>query len=342
MAYIVCSTEGKRGKGADYETKALLYLMGGREDSHEIHSFAIDFYNDVTGLDIHSEKAWDVQSKGSLARGNKEIGRELVTLYKNYTSELIFDYLILFIAGVPDSFRKDNEIKIFGIENIKEDALTSVKNGLRDECNKKTYIQSQSINEKCIDDFLGKVTFVIDDKTKSEYVKSIINFNSSLVPDDAILDGIFNKIRDAQSSKKNNTSVEGERVIYLRDVNKYDRVITTKEIRLMVINTIVNRDIVRGSAPTCFYPLIQEYDALRRKEIIEDCQLNISVALFDKNNSDSFWDLLNLIVETISEHKELETLEIYDLMANNEIIEKTILDVLSIQYLVSLMKEALE
>jgi hypothetical protein len=31
MAYIVSSTEKVRGKGADYETKAMLYLMGGRE-----------------------------------------------------------------------------------------------------------------------------------------------------------------------------------------------------------------------------------------------------------------------------------------------------------------------
>ena len=32
MAYIVCSTERWRAKGADYETKALLYLMGGRDE----------------------------------------------------------------------------------------------------------------------------------------------------------------------------------------------------------------------------------------------------------------------------------------------------------------------
>jgi len=40
MAYIVSSTEKVRGKGADYETKAMLYLMGGREDSFEIYSLS--------------------------------------------------------------------------------------------------------------------------------------------------------------------------------------------------------------------------------------------------------------------------------------------------------------
>ena len=48
MAYTVQSTEKVRGKGADYETKAMLYLMSCRDDSHEIFSFAIDLFNDVS------------------------------------------------------------------------------------------------------------------------------------------------------------------------------------------------------------------------------------------------------------------------------------------------------
>ena len=70
--------------------------MSGREDSYEIYSFAIDFYNDVTGLNVHAEKAWDLQSKGNVAKGSMEIGRELVTLYKNYLSDLTFNYLIFY------------------------------------------------------------------------------------------------------------------------------------------------------------------------------------------------------------------------------------------------------
>ena len=96
MAYIIQSSEQVRGVGADYETKAMLYLMNCREDSHEISFFAIDFFNDVTGLNNHADKAWDVQSKGTKGGGSKEVGKELVTLFKNYMSDLHFDYLIIF------------------------------------------------------------------------------------------------------------------------------------------------------------------------------------------------------------------------------------------------------
>lgn len=41
MAYIVKSSEKVRGIGADYETKAMLYLMNCREDSNEVDFFAI-------------------------------------------------------------------------------------------------------------------------------------------------------------------------------------------------------------------------------------------------------------------------------------------------------------
>ena len=147
MTYIVSSTEKVRGKGADYETKALLYLMSGREDSSEIYSFAIDFYNDVTGLNVHADKAWDLQSKGNVAKGPMEIGRELVTLYKNYLSDITFNYLILFMAGVPDTFRIDSSINTFGVENITDKALQSVRNGLIKEAIDKSYIDNKKITD---------------------------------------------------------------------------------------------------------------------------------------------------------------------------------------------------
>ena len=342
MAYIVSSTEKVRGKGADYETKAMLYLMSGREDSFEIYSFAIDFYNDVTGLNAHAEKAWDLQSKGNVAKGPMEIGRELVTLYKNFLSDLTFNYLILFMAGVPDTFRIDNSINTFGVENITDKALKSVRNGLVKEATDKSYIDNDKITDENTDAFLKQVTFVIDDKTKAEYIKHILSLNPKFIPQDVVLEGIFNTIRDAQAAKKNNSSVEGELVTHLRDVYAYDRTIKAREIRLMVINTLVNRDIVGGGAPRYFFPLIQNYDGIKQGEVIEDCQLQISVALFDKANSEAFWDLLDAIIDAVIDNRKLSTVETYDMISGNEAVRKTLLDVLSIQYLISVMKEALE
>ena len=341
MSYVVSSSEKTKGIGAEFETKAMLYLMSDRDDSHKIYNFAIDFFNDVTGLDIHSTKAWDLQSKGTKTGGPKDIGRAMVTLFKNYMSELHFDYLILFLAKVPSTLRKDDTLTSFTIDNIPEKVMVGIKKGLVEESRDKTYINNKWVTDQNIDAFLQQVTFVVDNKSKAEYIKHIIRLNPKFIPNDAVLDGIFNIIRDAQSSKKNNKSVEGEVVEHLRDATKYDRIIKVKEIRLMVVNTLINRNIVGSGTPVCFFPIIQRFDGIKQKNIIEDCQLQIAVALSDKANTDSFWDLFNVIYDVVISNRCLTVTETYALIENDEAINKTLLDDFAIYYLISLMKEAL-
>lgn len=343
MPYVVQSSEKVRGIGADYETKAMLYLMNCREDSHEINFFAIDFYNDVTGLNIHADRAWDVQSKGTKGTSAKGIGRELVTLFKNEMSDLNFDYLILFIADVPDTFRKDSTNNTFGIGNIKEKALKSVRAGLIDEAKKriKSYIEAAWITDENIDNFLQKVTFVIDDKSKADYIKGIMSINPKYIPKDNVLDGIFNKIRDAQAGKKNNESVEGEMVSRLRDVLYYDRILRSKEIRLMVLNTFINHDVMNTPAPQSFYQLLHRFDGLKQKDIVEDCKLQISRLLYDKTYTDEFWDLLDLICETVADNKALTVKQTFDIISDRDAVNNPRLDDYTVQYIISVMKEAL-
>lgn len=342
MPYIVQSTEKVRGIGAEYETKAMLYLMSCREDSHEIFFFAIDFYNDVTGLDAHANKAWDVQSKGTKSGGPKEVGKELVTLFKNYMSSLNFDHMILFLAAAPTTFRKNDTVFSFGIENITEKALISLRTGLIEEANKKTYIDNSWITDNNIDDFLNQVIFVIDSKSKAEYIKGIMSINPQYIPQDAILDGIFNKIRDAQASKKNNESVEGEMVSHLREVLYYDRILRSKEIRLMVINTFINHDVMNNPAPQSFFQLLHRFDGLKQKDIIEDCKLQISTLLYDKTYTDEFWRLLDLICGTISNNQNSSVKQTFEIIASNPLVNNPRLDDLTVQYLISVLKEALQ
>ena len=110
MPYTVRSSEKLRKIASDYETKAMLYLMNFREDSSQIHYFVVDFFNDVTGMDRMAGKLWDVQSKASKSATAKAIGRELVTLFKNYVSEFEFTEYVLFLGAVPDTFRAVSQI----------------------------------------------------------------------------------------------------------------------------------------------------------------------------------------------------------------------------------------
>lgn len=142
MPYTVRSSEKLRKSGADAETKAMLYLMNFRKDSSEMNYFVVDFFNDVTGMDRMGRKLWDVQSKASKTASAKGIGRELVTLFKNYLSEFTFVDYVIFMGGVPDTFRIDSSQNLFEATNINEKALISVRKGLIEESEKKEYIDN--------------------------------------------------------------------------------------------------------------------------------------------------------------------------------------------------------
>lgn len=235
MPYTVSSSEKTRSSGAEYETKALLYLMNLRDDSDEIHYFVIDFFNDLTGMDRFAENLWDVQSKGAKNNSPAAIGKELVTLFKNYLSELNFKYYILFLGGVSTTVRIRDDLDVFDISNINESALNKLIIGLKNESIDKTYINNTDITDSNINDFLQKVLFVIDDRKPSEYVKAIIKNHPGIIPEEKILDAIFNEIRNVQSSLKNSI-VEGVVIQTTDEVLRFCRHMTNSEIRLLNLN----------------------------------------------------------------------------------------------------------
>ena len=126
MSYTVKSSEKTRKSGADGETKALLYLMNFRDDSDEIHYVVVDFFNDLTGMDRFTSKLWDIQSKAAKNNSPKAIGKELVTLFKNYMSEFEFAYYILFVGGVTGTFRINDKLNTFDITNLKSNAKSAM------------------------------------------------------------------------------------------------------------------------------------------------------------------------------------------------------------------------
>ena len=154
MPYTVASSEKTRKSGSEGETKALLYLMNLRSDSNEIYYFVVDFFNDLTGMDQFAEKLWDIQSKAKKNNSPNEIGKELVTLYKNYISDFDFSYYILFFGGMSDIHLEDSSLDTFRIDNIKESARSIIINSLINEAKKKEYIDNSKITNDKIEAFL--------------------------------------------------------------------------------------------------------------------------------------------------------------------------------------------
>lgn len=92
--------------------------------------------------------------KGEHNVGPKVIGRELITLFKNYMSELSFEAYILFMSSVSGALGLTGSHS-FGIENVKDTAIKLMEIGLIEEGKKKSYINDADLTETNIEDFLN-------------------------------------------------------------------------------------------------------------------------------------------------------------------------------------------
>ncbi|HHA4378899.1 TPA: hypothetical protein ACOBUB_002153 [Enterococcus faecium] len=342
MVYKVSATEKLRKSCAVTETKALLYLMNFHEEKDEIYYFVIDLFNDLTGMDNMSDRLWDVQSKGASNSSPKAVGRELVTLYKNYVSDLKFDNFILFMGGVSDTVRKDSSKNIFDISNVQEKALKKMKEGLIDECNEKTYIFESDINSEKIDDFLKAVLFVVDDKEPYEYVKAIIDSQVSIIPNNVELTGIFNEIRDTQSAKKNGKNIEGISISSIDESLNYLRHLTSSEIKTFVVGRIINRNPFAKGCPVPFIDIYQKFPEEKREEALENCKLDMSRALFDRTNYDGFWKLFSEVCNKLVMYPKKDINEIFSILDPESKKGCPHFDVLSLKYFIATVKEGIK
>ena len=230
---------------------------------------------------------------------------------------------------------------IFGIDNVNDTALKSIKAGLVEECNKKEYISDSEIDDDKIESFLKVVWFVIDDKKPEDYIKKIIEKHPAIIPSDTDLLSIFNEIRNKQSEKKN-TLVEGVIIDNADEVLSYGRHLTTNEIRLLVIQRILNTDPLSDGVPLPFLEIYSKYPSEGAKDMLDKCKASLCRALFNKSAAQGFWSLFDKIYSLIIEKPE-ETIDYIYNKIDDEIIEQCPdFDALSIKYFIAKTKEGIQ
>lgn len=341
MPYTVRSSERTQHKASVTETKALLYLMNFQEDSDQIYYFVVDFFNDVTGMDKLARNLWDAQSKGSTGTTPYAIGKELVTLFKNFCSDINFKKYILFVGGVSETIRAEINANIFTLADLSRDLSERIKVGLIGEARDKDYISDADITDEKINPFLEEVIIVIDDKSPAEYVRSIVRINPRLTADDSILTAIFNEIRDKQSGKKNINVVENLTIETCDEALNYCRHLTSTDIRLFTLGRLINRDPFSRGIPVPFIDIYNTFPPERKSEMIEDCKLSMCRALFNKGNADNFWRLFNNIYQVIIENPDFDVLNIYRNL-DAEIVDLCFdFDVFALKYFIAIVKEGL-
>ena len=128
MSYTFVSTEKGTPQGNAAETCALLHLMCYSNDSDAIEQFAIDCFNDVTGMDASCFALHDVQSKAGKSITPAKLGEDLVTLFENSVSEFSqhFVSLTLFVGGISPSVLSNPDLTEFKFEDMKPRAQASI------------------------------------------------------------------------------------------------------------------------------------------------------------------------------------------------------------------------
>ena len=142
MTYKITASERTSASASEMETKAMLYLFCD-DDEGKIHGFAIDFFNDVTGVDRNALHLYDIQSKGNDA-GPADLGREMVTLFKNYVSEFkdYFVERILFVRRIRRSVINNKDLTKFQYADMDESAQQKLRKSLINSCKEKLMFQT--------------------------------------------------------------------------------------------------------------------------------------------------------------------------------------------------------
>lgn len=340
--YEFNTTEQNLGKANDFETKAMLYLMSFRADSKNITIFFIDCFNDTTGADDDILSLWDVQAKNVSSLRPKTIGECLITLFQNYISEIDFFEYILFIPKLKEVYLKNEELLEFKVDNFKENYKENIIIGLETEYirrNKDRVLKDSDLRIK-IEEFIEIVMFVVGKKEKAIYINNIINFKSHN-KGEHFYNLIFDEIRNKQAELKN-INIHKFTVEKASEVIKFNKYITRKQLEMLIINRIIGIELFTSSRiPNDFYDELVNMNKVERKEIIQECNANISKLFFDKNSQkkELFWSLLEEILICVEVYPDIRDV-LGKVKCNN--IPKFIDDEFTLLYLISMVKEGFE
>jgi ribonucleotide reductase beta subunit family protein with ferritin-like domain len=111
---------------------------------------------------------------------------------------------------------------------------------------------------------------------------------------------------------------------------------------MMVLNRIINNDFMQKGITYSFVPIYGKFlNSAYKKNILEDCKLNIAKTLFDKNNAENFWKLFADIYTAVTLPDYLSIDEAYKKLDTNTLSSLIFLDIISVKYLMALIKDGI-
>lgn len=338
MTYTFKNTEINNEKSSDFETKSLLYLIGKRKDKKEIEYVAFDCFNDVSGINKNANKIWDIQSKNEQSLNPKKIGKYFFTLFDNSISKFHFTELIFFSPVLKPDYKKNNKLQIYHADNFKDKTLQRIKNGLNEEI---TRVKGDSVNyNKELQEFFQKVLIVEDNQSGAEYIKSVTKFKKTQIKDENFYKSVFQDLRNIQTSKKN-SYIENTVISQIKEVLDFKRHLSSKDVETLVISRIIGVEVFEyKSIPLYFSPIVDGLDIEDKKDLLQDCNSNLSRAFFNKNSNRVFWKTCETIISFLESHDSQTDIDlVYNSVFPNYNPKTSYLNEITIKYLISIIME---
>lgn len=327
-------------KASSFETKSLLYLIGQRSDSKDVVYVTFDCFNDVSGLNKKTDKIWDIQSKNEKTLNPKKIGKYFYTLFDNFTSIFTFEEFIFFCPELKSEYKIDSLKTTYNLDNIVDKTFKRIREGLTSEIERVR--GSSKSHTSNIDDFLKKVLIVEDKSTNNDYIKAVTKFKNTNLKNDDFYTSLFNDLRDIQTAKKN-SCIENTTISEIREVLNFRRHLSTKDIETLVISRIIGCEIFKyKSIPIYFSPILEGMDIEDKKDLLQECNSNLSRAFFNKNSNKTFWDVCEKIVEYRTVITDNDVENIYLLLFVDYKFKISYITKETILYLISIIIEGLD
>ncbi len=341
MTYIFKNTEINNEKASVFETKSLLYLIGKRNDSKEIEYVTFDCFNDVSGINKKHDKIWDIQSKNEASLSPKKIGTYFFTLFDNFLSTFAFKEFVFFCPILKEDYKIDSSLRSYKVDNIVEKTRTRIKFGLIEEVNR---VKNNLVDYTTqIENFLNIVQIVEDDEAENEYIKALTKFKKTDIKSDEFYKSVFIDLRNSQSSKKN-SYIENATITEIREVLNFRRHLSVKDVELLIVSRIIGIEIFKNIYyyPLYFSVFIDQLMIEDKKDILQECNSNLSRAFFNKNSNKVFWKVCEDIISYSSINNNHDVSLVYNTVFGSYTPRVSFLNEITIKYLISIILEGLE
>jgi len=340
--YEIRNTERNNQTASEYETKALLHVLVTDKANDDLALFFVDCFNDVTGASNTCDTLWDVQSKGVKSLRPRTIGEALITLLLNYQSELTFCQSLLFIPKLNDGYLINEDVYQFDINNFNNERRNVLKQGLVDEYLRRKQLEKLPLSvEAKIDEFLLEVLFVVALPEGGDYVRDIVEFRDKELKSPDLYREIFKEIRDKQTVLKN-INIEGARCEHASEILEYEKHIKKDDISILVVSRLIGIDLFdHRRIPIGYINELRGLDEDEHRDVLQHNNACLAKALFNKNNKQAFWRLLERIIVHVKGNPEASSREVFDRLPRHFITQVDPIDETSTVFFISLIKEGL-